>query len=357
MSPSYCLEINNHNWSSSVLMSRSFVSLHWLSGKDFNEKYRGRKLVKNTTESCRFDGILYKDGLVSLEEHDQKFLIVPNDEKKPAWLNRSHTVALGCMFKNENQNDARPWSRNGSLPHAEGYVPFTDSNETEYMYVWDVIIPDTSRVVVCETDKYSDIYVDKYIISHKKELWNRSFALDVANAVFGGLAYIPERFKDIEICVAGIKYNDPSKYIPRHIYNSPEFWYQVSEVKPWYVLQAPKNILSEGMLIKYVTSEPYNFRRISRKFQTYALCMTIVEIDGDSLRFVRECFKDEPLCTVAVKQNGSALRFIPKNFDKAHFKPMIEKWRYTYWLLRDIHEHVMYDGNGTFYSDDYTPIE
>jgi hypothetical protein len=260
-----------------------------LSGKEFNEKYKDVRFVKLASSKWKY------------EPTDKYFNKFDDKQKYPYGGN------YFCEF------DKFPfWLVYGITMHYK---------ENEYVYIYDVVVPDDALVCV-DYDlivPYNTFKTDKFELKNKQKIedlqvWNDyDFCLQAVAQEAYALQYVKLTMPEmVKICLEAVKHDcDKFKYYKRS--NMPYRSLITKHSIQYLKSEIPELCLAilgqDGLGLEYVTE------------QTKELCLTAVKQNGRALEFIdTKKFKTEPelnwlfeLCLIGVKQDGFALKFIKEN--------------------------------------------
>ena len=237
-----------------------------ISGKGFNELYKGISFVKLTNEESVHNKFAYKEGL-----NEDVLEFDPINDCVPGGL-------YFCKY--------------------EDFGRWINYRDELIMYTWDVKIPGTAKVVVMN-DK---VKCNKFILSNKRSIWdNEELCLEAVKQKGNALKYVKEQTE--EMCLEAVKQNG---YALRFVKEQTEEMCLVAVKQNGWALEYVKEQTDEICLeaVKQ-NGDALHFVKVE---QTEELCLEAVKQNGRALKYVKE--RTEETCLEAVKQNGDAFHFV-----------------------------------------------
>jgi hypothetical protein len=244
------------------------MEMTFLTGAEFNLKFKGIEFVKLTSESEVHNGFQFRTGL--------NVDIIPFDP--------SGSCKIGGLYFCR-KTDLHLWTKYRSI---------------RMVHVREVIIPDDAQVY----DEINKLKCDKFILGQKSlisdlKLWSdKNFLLSMLPMNTDGLKYV----QNVEFLLYLVRHTNPrilscfNEQMRMEVIKQNGMFLQFVTQTPELCMEAVKQ---NGMALRYV------------KKQTPEICLVAVKQDGQALKYVNE--QTEKICLGAIKQDGRALKYVNVN--------------------------------------------
>ena len=260
-----------------------------LSGREFNEKYQGRKFVKLTNESENHNGYQFRTGLnVDTVAFNPRGICQPGGiyfcewEKLPMWIDYGSWIMVYARFV--------------SIP--EDAQVYEEGNKFK-----------ANKLMLGERQKIAEleIWEDREYCMRAWDLSNVLVYFQTAEICLAAvkqdgnaLEYVKNQTE--EICLEAVKQNG---WALRYVRDQTEAICLEAVRRIGYVLHSVKN-QTEEICMAAVRQNGYALQFV--KNQTDDLCMEAVKNNGCALHYVMN--QTEAICLAAIKQSGWALQFV-----------------------------------------------
>lgn len=260
-----------------------------ITGKQFNDTYRGIEVVKLTVEDNRHRDIKYEDGVnVLIQQFDPEPICGPG--------------GLYCCFK----KDLGKWFNYGDkIMHN----------------IWTVTIPDDAKVVVM----YGKIKVDKFILSNMSDLLTHDNFLIAVTEDDWNLCEVPKKYRSYKMCAAAVKNGASALFDVPPEHRTGDLYLIMAENDSYALDYIPEKYVSYEICMAIIRQDGMALNDVPEKYQTYDLCTISVKQDGTMLYYVPKEHRDIDMCITAVKQNQDAINDVPDEL-KEKIKNMITEY-------------------------------
>ena len=242
-----------------------------LTGKQFNEKYRGKTFIKLTNQLENHHGFQFQTGW--------------NIDKVAVTSKLSSYPPCGIYFC--------------QLEHMFKWLSYGDNL---MYYIRSVTLPDNAKVE--EYDKHWR--ADRIILGERLkiadlEIWdNKKICSEAIKENVCALRFVKDQ--TIEICLEAIKQNS---YAIQYVKDQTERICSEAIKKNPYIIEYVRNQTAE-LCMEAVKNEGLSLKYVENK--TPEICLAAVSHDGRALEYVKD--QTHEICLAAVKENYSALKYV-----------------------------------------------
>ena len=282
-----------------------------LSGREFNEKYQGKKFVKLTNESENHNGYQFLTGLnVDTVPFNPRGICQPGGiyfcewDKLPMWIDYGSWIMVyaRCVSIPE---DAQVYEEGNKfkanklmLGERQKIAELEIWKDMEYcMRAWDLgnvlVHFQTAEICLAAVKRKGSVLQD---VKNPTE----EMCLEAVKQNGYALQYVQNKTE--EICLEAVRQNGLAL---SHVRNQTEEICLTAVRQNVNALECVKN-QTEEICMSAVRQNGWALKYVQN--QTEEICMEAVRRDGHALQYVQN--QTEEICMAAVRQNGWALKYV-----------------------------------------------